>query len=125
MMMNDTVTLSLEEWAQWRKAAGLHIDPETAEVLWKYTQVADPYGVWPNIPEEYQCVGRSYFARAPGMDVWIEFSDLPDATHDALWEKHKSKLAFLAGLDFTPNVTAFDFTDVLLSHGPRNVKDVA
>jgi hypothetical protein len=103
----DTVTLNLEEWAEWRKAAGLHIDPETAEVLWAYRQVVDPYGVWPEIPEECDCVGRAYFARSPGMGVWIEFGDLPDATRDTLWEKHKSELAFPAGLDFVPFVHDF------------------
>ncbi len=98
----DTVTLTLAQWEAWRRAAGLHIDPETAEVLWNYTQVLDPYGIWPDIPEECDCVGRSYFARSPGMDVWVEFGDLPDATRDALWQKHESQLAFPAGLDFIP-----------------------
>ena len=105
--LERTVTLTLEEWEAWRKAAGLHIDPETAEVLWDYRQVADPYGAWPDIPEQYQCVGRSYFARSPGMDVWIEFGDLPDDTRDALWEKHNSELAFAAGLDFVPFLQDF------------------
>jgi hypothetical protein len=90
------VTLTLEEWEAWRKAAGLNIDPETAEIVWEYTQVGDPYGVWPNIPEEGRCVGRSYFARSPGMDVWIEFGDLPDATRDAL--RRKSELSLPAWL---------------------------
>jgi hypothetical protein len=92
------VTLTLDQWEAWRKAAGLHIDPETAEVLWDYRQVVDPYGIWPEIPEECDCIGRSYFARSPGMGVWIEFSDLPEATRDALWQKHKGQLAFPAGL---------------------------
>jgi hypothetical protein len=91
-MADDQMTV--EQWLAIRKEAGLHIDPETAEVLWTYEQVADPYGVHPDLPEEYQCVGRAYFARSPGSDVWVEFGDLPDATRDALWEKHKSKLAF-------------------------------
>jgi hypothetical protein len=92
-----TVTLTLEEWEAWRRAAGLHIDPETADVHWAYTQVLDPYNVWPEIPEECDCVGRSYFARSPGMGVWVEFGDLPDATRNALWEKHKDQLVFPAG----------------------------
>ena len=69
-----------------RKAVGLQIDPETAEVEWTYAQ------------EEYQQVGREYFARSPGSDVWVWFGDLPEATQTALWEKHRSKLAFPAGL---------------------------
>src|SRR5713226_5007729 len=55
--------------------------------------------VHPELPEEYQQVGRQYFARSPGSDIWVWFGDLPDATHTALWEKHKSKLAFSAGLE--------------------------
>jgi hypothetical protein len=98
----ETVTLTLKQWQAWRRAAGLHVNPETAEVLWNYTQVVDPYGVFQDLPEECDCVGRSYFARSPGMDVWVEFGDLPDATREALWEKHESQLGFPAGLDFIP-----------------------
>jgi hypothetical protein len=84
-------------WLASRKEAGLKIDPETAEVEWTYAQTLDPYGVYPLLPEEY-CVGREYFARSPGDDVWVWFGDLPQATRNALWEKHKAKLAFPAGL---------------------------
>ena len=85
-------------WLASRKEAGLKIDPETAEVDWTYAQTLDPYGVYPELPEECQQIGREYFARAPGSDVWVWFGDLPDAIRSALWEKHKSKLAFPAGL---------------------------
>ena len=84
---------------QIRKEAGLKIDPETAEVDWTYGQVLDPYGVYPDLPEEYRQVGRAYFARSPGSDIWVNFGDLPEATRDALWGKHKRKLAFPAGLE--------------------------
>jgi hypothetical protein len=100
--LNRTVTLTLGEWEAWRRAAGLHIDPETAEVEWTYAQTLDPYGDDPNLPEECQQVGREYFARSPGSDVWVWFGDLPHATRNSLWEKHKSRLAFSAGLDFIP-----------------------
>jgi hypothetical protein len=89
---------TVEQWLAIRKKEGLKIDPETAEVEWTYAQTLDPYGVRPELPEECRQVGREYFARAPGSDVWVWFHDLPDATHDALWEKHKAKLAFPAGL---------------------------
>jgi hypothetical protein len=92
--MGDQMTV--EQWLRTRKEAGLQIDPETAEVDWWYAQTLDPYGVGPNLPEEYQRVGREYFACAPGSDVWVWFGDLPTATERALWEKHKSKLAFPA-----------------------------
>ena len=75
-----------------RKAVGLHIDPKTAEVDWTYANVLDPYPDGLDIPEEYRCVGRAYFARSPGSDVWINFGHLPEATQAKLWEKHESNL---------------------------------
>jgi hypothetical protein len=87
-----------EQWLAIRKEAGLLIDPETAEVEWSYAFTLDPYGIYPDLPEELQQVGREYFARSPGSDVWVRFSDLPKATRDALWEKYKTKLAFPAGM---------------------------
>jgi hypothetical protein len=78
-------------WLAIRTEAGLKIDPETAEVEWEYAQTLDPYGLDPDLPEECQCVGREYFARSPGSDVWVHFGDLPEATRDALWKKHRSK----------------------------------
>jgi hypothetical protein len=93
-----TVEVTVKYLDALRQAVGLQIDPETAEIEWTYAQTLDPYGDDPNLPEEYQQVGREYFARSPGSDVWVWFGDLPDATQDALWKKHKSKLAFPAGL---------------------------
>jgi hypothetical protein len=97
--MSDEMTT--EQWLAIRKEAALKIDPRTAEVFWCYAQTLDPYGVDPDLPEEYQQVGREYFARSPGNDVWVWFGDLPDGVRDALWERHKSKLAFPAGLPLT------------------------
>jgi hypothetical protein len=90
----------LHEFLSIRKEAGLKIDPATAEVEWLYALTLDPYGIGLDIPEEYQCVWREYFARSPESDIWVEFGDLPPATRDLLWEKHKHKLAFPAGLEF-------------------------
>ena len=94
-----TVEITVEYLRALRRAVGLHIDPKTAEVEWVYAQVLDPYGDNPDLPEECRQVGRDYFVRSPGSDVWIWFGDLPDATWDRLWKKHKSKLAFPAGLE--------------------------
>lgn len=93
--MNDQ---EREQFRAVRREAGLKIDPETAEFAWIYAQTADPYGIEPELPEEYWQVGREYFARSPGSDVWVSFDDLPDATRDALWRKHESRLMFPAGL---------------------------
>ena len=75
-----TVEVTVKYLQALRQAVGLHIDPETAEVDWIYAQALDPYGNHPNLPEELQQVGREYFARSPGSDVWILFYDLPEAT---------------------------------------------
>ena len=93
--MTDDMTV--EQWLAIRKEAALQIDPETAEVMWQYERTGDPYRIYP-LPEIYN-IGRGYFARSPGSDVWVSFDDLPDATCDALWKKHSSKLAFPAGLE--------------------------
>lgn len=76
----------------------MRIDPATAEVNWIYGQVADPYGLDPDLPEENYCVGRLYFARDPASDIWVEFGDLPEDTREALWQAHEKMLAFPAGL---------------------------
>lgn len=88
-----------EELLAMRKEAGRLIDPETAEVSWSYAQTMDPYGIHPELPEEYRQVGRGYFARAPGSEIWVHFHDLPASTRDELWRKHRHELAFPAGLD--------------------------
>jgi hypothetical protein len=61
-----TEEINAEQWLRVRKEAGLKINPETAEVDWIYAHTLDPYGVHPDLPEEYQQVGREYFARSPG-----------------------------------------------------------
>jgi hypothetical protein len=88
--------MTVEQWLAIRKEAGLKIDPKTAEVLWDYGNILDPYGVDPDLADV--CLGRVYFARSPTSKIWVEFGDLPDATRSALWEKNKAKLAFPAGL---------------------------
>jgi hypothetical protein len=97
----DTVTISTEQFYALLQAAGREINPETAEVKWWYAQTLDHYGVH-DLPEEYQQVGREYFACALGTNLWISFADLPETTRDALWKKHSSKLAFPAGFEDFP-----------------------
>jgi hypothetical protein len=79
----------IKEWLAVRKREGLKIDPETAEVDWGYGQILDPYGVYPDLPEQCQQTGRVYFARRPQSDIWVCFYDLPDETRKRLWEKHR------------------------------------
>src|SRR5438132_170649 len=61
-----TVEVTVKYLDALRKGVGLQIDPETAEVEWTYAQTLDPYGDGLDLPEEYQQVGREYFARSPG-----------------------------------------------------------
>ena len=83
-----------------RKAEGLKIDAATAEVTWKYALTLDPYGIYDDLPQECRQVGREYFARAPGSEIWVEFGGLPKETREALWKAHQRELAFPAGLPF-------------------------
>ena len=77
---------SKKQWLSERKEQGLKIDPETAEVFWNYGFVLDPYGLY-DLAEEEKCIGRIYFARSPGSDVWVSFYDLPEAASDRLWAR--------------------------------------
>ena len=54
---------------------------------WTYAQTLDPYGIFTEPPDECVQVGREYFARSPGSDIWVQFGDLPEATRDLLWER--------------------------------------
>jgi hypothetical protein len=89
--------LTVEEWLAIRKEEGLKIDAGTAEVTWHYAQTFDPYGVDPDLPEELKQIGREYFARSSGGDIWLHFGDLPDEVREALWQRDESK--FPAGLE--------------------------
>jgi hypothetical protein len=99
MTMTDTDTTDIEQWREIRRKAAAYIDPKTAEVWWEYGEVSDPYGIYPALPIEDICVGRNYFARSPGSDIWVWFGDLPEKVRDKLWNMHSSKLAFPAGLE--------------------------
>jgi hypothetical protein len=67
------------------------VDPaypeKVVEVFWQHGSVGDPYGVY---GWEDDCIGRNYFARSPGTNVWVEFGDLPDAVRDRLWARIKA-----------------------------------
>jgi hypothetical protein len=74
----------IEQRVAIRKREALEIDPETAEIHWCYGWIGDPYGECPDFRE---CVGRQYFARRPGSDIWVSFSDLPMRTRERIREK--------------------------------------
>jgi hypothetical protein len=75
------------------------IDPETAEVLWDYADLDDPYGLG---KQRCDYVGRVYFARDPANGIWVWFGELPDELREALLMWHEHSLAFPAGLELEP-----------------------
>jgi hypothetical protein len=81
--------IKVKKWLAIRKKAGRKIDPETAEITYWHRQETDPYGIYPEPPKDYDCVGRAYFARSPGSDIWVWFGDLPAATCAALCKNIK------------------------------------
>ncbi len=72
------------EWLATRREAGQLIKSASAETCWSYAQTSDPYGIYSEPPDEIWQVGREYFARAPGTDIWVHFDDLPEITRAAL-----------------------------------------
>jgi hypothetical protein len=86
---SETERMRKEQWLAVRREAGFKIDPETAEVFWEHGQVGDPYGLCDPTDEGY-CVGRNYFARSPGSDLWISFHDLPAVVCDRLWARMRA-----------------------------------
>jgi hypothetical protein len=92
------MNVTKDKWLAIRKEAALNSDPATAELVWCFHYIFDPYGIDPEPPEEYRIVGREYFARFPGSDIWVWFGDLPFAVAKALCEKRETHLAFPAGL---------------------------
>jgi hypothetical protein len=85
--MKNAECSNVEEWLALRKEAALKIDPATAEVDWQYGFTLDPYNVCPDLPEELRQVGRVYFARSPGSDIWVAFHDLSEEVFHALWKR--------------------------------------
>jgi hypothetical protein len=82
----------VERWLVARREEGARIDPETAEVTFRWGQSLDPYGIYlkEEVPEEERGrIVRNYFARSPRGE-WISFDDLPKLTLDRLWARMKA-----------------------------------
>jgi hypothetical protein len=84
----------IKAWLDERKREALLIDPATAEVHWSFGQTLDPYGMISALPEELQQVGREYFARRPGSDIWVHFGDFPDDVRKKLRKHPNAKPLF-------------------------------
>jgi hypothetical protein len=79
-----------DQWLAKRKEAAKLIDPSIAEITSDIAQLVDPYELIEEVPPEADCVGRVYFVRNPGSDIWVWDGDLPEAIRTALWERLKS-----------------------------------
>jgi hypothetical protein len=58
-------------WLAIRKAEALKIDPDTAEVDWEYGQTLDRYGVYPELPDEYENILRAFRVAKSGSILAI------------------------------------------------------
>ena len=76
-----------QAWLEIRTKAAKTIDPEATKIEWSFGQVLDPYGVDPDLPEECDCIGRQYFACAPGSAIWLWIGDCPEPTRKRLWQR--------------------------------------
>jgi hypothetical protein len=86
-----TVEVTVEYLTALRKEVGRHIDPDTAEAIRHHANIFDPYYDFPNLPEEYHSVDKECFARAPGSEIWIHFSDLPEGIAQKIYDRYTSQ----------------------------------
>jgi hypothetical protein len=75
----------IEKWLAIRKECGLRIDAEIAEFASWHGQTMDPYGVDPELPEEWQSIQTNRFVRCPKSGVWVWVGDLPDTVRKSLY----------------------------------------
>lgn len=80
---DEASAITQEQWDVIRRAAGLQVHAETAELIYVYS--LDRFGYDDGRGE----VHLDYFVRNPGSDEWIPLLDLLDATQSALIKKHK------------------------------------
>ncbi len=89
---DERTDVALPAWQKIRRElrsrAARRIRPDTATLAFDYAQVVDPYGEVPNVPPEFQCVGRAYFLFDPDEKVWVlewEVRELHPDVSDAEW----------------------------------------
>jgi hypothetical protein len=79
-----------------RRRIGKTIDPVTAETMFWWADLYDPYCILDRM-FHIGCIQREHFARNPGGE-WVHFYDLPAKTCKALWKRDGHKLSFPYGL---------------------------
>ena len=104
-----------EAWLAIRKEAAKAINPATAVVFWVNGQVGDPYGIMPDIPDEARRIGPTYFARAPGSDMWVSFHDLPASVVNELRK----------GFERNPPMTLYEMLDGIIRDYGQKIRALA
>ena len=96
----ERIRRAKEEIAQDAKT----IDPRTAEMVWWYAQVVDPYGLLQEIPLEEDCVGREYFLvdRSRGTNA-VLVSDVRAAHSEIRDEQWEELMRAAAERDTSPD----------------------
>lgn len=77
---------AIEAWLEIRKLEGQRIDPANVEMHWHWTEITDPYGVYGPCPKN-SCIGRTYFFRTPGSEIWVASTDIPEEKMEILWAR--------------------------------------
>ena len=87
--MTTTDESERENFLAMYKEAGRKIDPETADIKMKEVCQGDPYEIYSysEIPPELNVGDWQCFFRSPGSDIWVNESDIPEITREALWKK--------------------------------------
>ncbi len=71
-----TVTVSANTWMRLRKEVGAHMIPQPPSLSGSTDKLLTLTGR-SRFARQYRQIGRVYFARSPGSDVWVSFYDLP------------------------------------------------
>jgi hypothetical protein len=79
----------IKAWLAVRKREAVRIDPTTAEVVWQHRYILDPYNVHV-LDDQEKVIGRVYFARQPGSDIWVSFDDLPEEVIGSLLSRKET-----------------------------------
>jgi hypothetical protein len=81
--------VEIKAWLAVRKREAVRIDPMTAEVVWQHRYILDPYNVHV-LDDQEKVIGRVYFARQPGSNIWVSFDDLPEEVIGSLLSRKET-----------------------------------
>jgi hypothetical protein len=88
--------LTVEQFIQDRRAAGLEIDVETCEIGCWYALDFDPYGIGADGADPYAEMGgssRNFFVQSQESNGWVGECDLPEASAKALYARIEREYA--------------------------------